>query len=975
MFLIDTSASMNQRAGNGFTFLDCAKSAVERFISVRSRNANSRSDRYFLVTCAEGNAAVKVGWKNSHYHNFTKVLKTLVASDLSDLGSALKVSFDLLNQYRLLSGIDTYGQGRRPWSFEPAMIIMLTDGSSLTNINGVKSEFTLPMQNLLPGSPLTIEPFRWDQRLFSIQMQMQAMHLKPGDPSASVSEPGDLRSPSLAPMCEVTGGSLFSVYSMKQLLMTMDTLADKAKQLGVMVRFSPSPSSSSGVSDPTMLTPITNYGSWPIPEEFWVNSTLVSLPGRRAQPVISYKVTPFVVPSPPNEAFPMDCYLVEPGAVADGVSKLIGGTNNGLAIHMQQASPDGSNSPFGFLKCSPNGVLLYVLPCNFPVLFSVLKEYNQLIAKKAVVPSSWRQSFENYLKSVPSYYYSFLKAGLSRSGIVGMPPIPDESGLSYALEQQLKDLKNKARIEADKKEASRAMEGDPTNQDKESTTSYETKQDTILTGAADASTFLDTLIPEKPSDYSRGASRLPTAKEPTEITTNVFDIPRNQLFQELHKLRQVVFAKTMTCLSPGALTLPPPSPLYPAQNTKQPRNNLPRFSSKPDTSPRFNLPVSEMGNYQEYLNKQPKLRSVFEDHRPQRQNMFGSPYRLKKIHKFMKQLGTVDEAEMNISMGDEVGGISDLGFREPPKSDLPASNTPKEGEKKRKISQISKSNISSISAPLTPSAVATSPTSSPLPSPPVSPLPQPSPPVSPLPQPSPPTNLNPVPPPLDVEFCDGLDLNTTIEQQPTISEPPEPTIPTQQQPIPIHEENTAIPIAIAISSLNSKPSSTVLEMDTPSVPLPTPLPLLVAPITNTAPSCPTTVLLTTTIPKSQSATSSGEEMYAWQRIQMQFKHNRALKFKIVKFLRKSSKESNFLNSLPPRTNSNGHLNQPSLLQFASNTRGRNTMKNEEIGELMEIMKEFSGSSNDKVSFVLDIIELAKMYKKLHLVEALQVLVN
>lgn len=37
-------------------------------------------------------------------------LKNLQARDLTGIGTALKKAFDLLNQYRLQTGIDNYGQ-------------------------------------------------------------------------------------------------------------------------------------------------------------------------------------------------------------------------------------------------------------------------------------------------------------------------------------------------------------------------------------------------------------------------------------------------------------------------------------------------------------------------------------------------------------------------------------------------------------------------------------------------------------------------------------------------------------------------------------------------------------------------------------------------------------------------------------------------------------------------------------------------
>lgn len=123
VFVIDTSASMNQRSHYGFTLigifwplrtlfflspfphyhLDSAKSCVERFLQLR--RPQSMRDRYFLVplplpfliklqpspsppfqsaallpipqvTCAKGAKAVSAGWKDS-YESFSNALKNL----------------------------------------------------------------------------------------------------------------------------------------------------------------------------------------------------------------------------------------------------------------------------------------------------------------------------------------------------------------------------------------------------------------------------------------------------------------------------------------------------------------------------------------------------------------------------------------------------------------------------------------------------------------------------------------------------------------------------------------------------------------------------------------------------------------------------------------------------------------------------------------------------------------------------------
>ena len=60
VFVVDTSTSMNQRTHNGLTLLDWAKGAVEHFLKCRGQDSAIRGDRFFLVTCDDGQNAVKV---------------------------------------------------------------------------------------------------------------------------------------------------------------------------------------------------------------------------------------------------------------------------------------------------------------------------------------------------------------------------------------------------------------------------------------------------------------------------------------------------------------------------------------------------------------------------------------------------------------------------------------------------------------------------------------------------------------------------------------------------------------------------------------------------------------------------------------------------------------------------------------------------------------------------------------------------
>lgn len=76
------------------------------------------------------------------------------------------------------------------------------------------------------GRELTKEPFRWDQRLFSIILRLPG--LTTGE---TVSE-----SSSIAAMCEATGGKAYVVSTHKSLMQSMESLTQKLHP-GVVVNF------------------------------------------------------------------------------------------------------------------------------------------------------------------------------------------------------------------------------------------------------------------------------------------------------------------------------------------------------------------------------------------------------------------------------------------------------------------------------------------------------------------------------------------------------------------------------------------------------------------------------------------------------------------------------------------------------------------------------------------------------------------
>lgn len=177
-FVIDTSASMNQTTSNGMTLLDYAKSAVERFFK-RLRDPVRRYQHHFmLVSCGIDNrkantqldnaasykGRVRVGWDQSTNKDFfIQELKNLQATDVSDLGMALKQAFKLMNQVRLQYNWDNYGLGRTPWNTNVSVCILLTDAKGFTTSEGLPQDSLFIPSSHAVAADLTKEPYRWDQ--------------------------------------------------------------------------------------------------------------------------------------------------------------------------------------------------------------------------------------------------------------------------------------------------------------------------------------------------------------------------------------------------------------------------------------------------------------------------------------------------------------------------------------------------------------------------------------------------------------------------------------------------------------------------------------------------------------------------------------------------------------------------------------------------------------------------------------------
>ncbi|VEN54372.1 unnamed protein product [Callosobruchus maculatus] len=645
VFLIDTSASMLQRTyiGGRTTLLDVAKSAVETFVKIRQRSMDSRIDRYMLLTFEESPNNIKAGWKEN-LATFMNELKNLQAHSLTTMGVAVKQAFDILNINRMTSGIDTYGQGRCPFFLETAVIVLITDGGKLTTVNGVQEEFNLPMNSPIPGSEMTREPFRWDQRLFALVLRLSGTPAVERDTGLVPSDGSPIDA-----MCEVTGGRSYCITSHRMLNQCIDSLVQKV-QNGVVINFEkigPDPpppqfDKEDGKDDikeiederglPTVplntswhncrkmiYVPKTSktycVGYWPIPESFWPEVNVSVLPPRSAHPNIKFACTnsePMVI-----ENLPFDKYELEPSPLTQYILSRKQPKTCWQVFVANSYKNSEVGHPFGYLKASTNltCVNLFVMPYNYPVLLPLLDELFKIHRWKPT--NEWRTQFQNYTRTLPAYYAAPLRRALTRMGTpvaLAQTLIPEnaENGLSFSVSNYLKRLKNQAKMEYDKlcneimqRQANNGLKTNFNNPEQIRVIPKVSLKKDLISHPC----LLDKFTAQREQIIEQTTSWTCTLDKERQTVSfkNPFDIPRSRLIHQVVRMRNNFLQSDWISL---------------------------------DQDSAHSLPVSQMGNYQEYLKKQtPQLREI--ESAPVRQHMFGNPF---KIDKRMM----VDEADIDL---------------------------------------------------------------------------------------------------------------------------------------------------------------------------------------------------------------------------------------------------------------------------------------------------------------------------------------
>ncbi|XP_015715812.1 integrator complex subunit 6-like isoform X2 [Coturnix japonica] len=585
LFLIDTSASMNQRAYLGTSYLDVAKGAVEIFMKLRARDPASRGDRYMLVTFDEPPYCIKAGWKENHA-TFMNELKNLQAEGLTTLGQSLRTAFDLLNLNRLVSGIDNYGQGRNPFFLEPSILITITDGNKLTNTAGVQEELHLPLNSPLPGSELTKEPFRWDQRLFALVLRL---------PGAASVEPEQLGSvptdeSAITQMCEVTGGRSYCVRTQRMLNQCLESLVQKV-QSGVVINFEksgpdPAPIGEDGLVDSSR--PINSFasqpwhschkliyvrpnpktgvpiGHWPVPESFWPDQNSPTLPPRTAHPVVRFSCVdcePMVI-----DKLPFDKYELEPSPLTQYILERKSPHTCWQVFVSGSGKYSELGHPFGYLKASTTltCVNLFVMPYNYPVLLPLLDDLFKVHKLKPNL--KWRQAFDNYLKTMPPYYILTKIESERIIGSVGKK-VPQEIGIKVKNHSSGLSLVHSR----DFKQLLQGITG----------------ESPLRLAEMNVKEFAGFHIGLLNKDLKPQAFR------------NAYDIPRRSLLDQLTRMRTNLL-KTH------------------------------RHIVGQDEDCLHSVPVAQMGNYQEYLKMMPSPLRELDPDQPRRLHTFGNPFKQDK---------------------------------------------------------------------------------------------------------------------------------------------------------------------------------------------------------------------------------------------------------------------------------------------------------------------------------------------------------
>lgn len=367
-----------------------------------------------------------------------------------------------------------------------------------------------------------------------------------------------------------------------------------------------------------------SVGHWPIPEAYWPDLGISSLQPRSAHPIIKFACTnsePAVI-----DNLPFDKYELDPSPLTHFIlsRKQPNVAWQVFVANSQRNSEIGQ--PFGYLKASTNltCVNLFVLPYNYPVLLPLLDELFKIHQGKPT--REWRQLFDNYLKSMPIYYATPLRRALQRMGANNSNLVPENLDVytTVTLNNLIKKNKNLAKMEFEKLAASVGSQKpigfewpriSISNTQMTANSNFNRKSNMLEYCCNPSLKKVFSSLQNEHLDFNGFVVRFkdkPNSESKAHCYRNPFDISRHDLIDQVYKLRRNFFQK---------------------------QTSLIKYQ---DEDQLHSLPVSQMGNYQEYLKRLPiPLREI--EALPTRQHMFGNPFKLDK-----KNVMMIDEADIDL---------------------------------------------------------------------------------------------------------------------------------------------------------------------------------------------------------------------------------------------------------------------------------------------------------------------------------------
>ncbi|KAH6578586.1 hypothetical protein BASA60_003552 [Batrachochytrium salamandrivorans] len=602
VFLVDTSVSMNSLFSDKLSVLEVAKAGIENFFKWELRKPQRKSNKYMLVTYQEVPGCFK-----SILTEDEKVLleasRSLKATDMTSAGPAMASIFDYLAAYRMRNRIDPPGVGRYLGGHEATLIFWFTDGFGFNSAAGVEDTINIPGSKL-SGLDYAIEPFRWEQRLYTIGLMPE---------SAPVN-------PHLTAMSDVMGGKFWKISSARHLTKCMENCLGARQRNaqnqdippahpishieGVSMIATSHPGNPGPKFTPEMMFIYANATAtkyFPIPESYWPDSIVgkegLRLPRRKAHPTI------MVLQRDEHhsiyEGFPVDRFSMEQTGVTQRLLKRRSGTCWPLFVENSHHQP-GPGFPFGFLKVSGAGntVNIYILPYNFPKLFKLLNDAKNY--RSGMVPETWTHAFISYMRNIPCYYYQPIRSALSHLKLWHLWP----NTLSIpSIVSRISDLGEKTARQANSeygKLVASIMQTRTTAVLK--STHSATKPDLSY-----AMSLLNQIT--QPSNTIESSSNMTlktsASTSGTHITDNIFDMPKTGMLEILDDALLLLLAPSATQGASGQ-----------------------RLSQR-EQDTLHTLPISQMGVYAPAMNAMQILRNPLEDEAEaaeRERTLFGNPY-------------------------------------------------------------------------------------------------------------------------------------------------------------------------------------------------------------------------------------------------------------------------------------------------------------------------------------------------------------